>query len=91
MPTCKEEHYIDNRYYIVASLCNDSNFRIEKVIFNDPATIVYWSDGTKTVVKKQKEDEKKKFDKEKGLAMAIAKKYFGNRGSYFDEIKKWCE
>ena len=64
---------------------------IKNVIFNDPATIVFWDDGTKTVVKKQKEDKKKKFDKEKGLAMAIAKKALGNTGRYFDEIKMWTE
>lgn len=64
---------------------------IKNVIFNDPATIVFWSDGTKTVVKKQKEDKKKKFDKEKGLAMAIAKKALSNEGNYFNEIKKWAE
>ena len=29
--------------------------RIENVIFNDPATIVFWDDGTKTVVKAQNE------------------------------------
>lgn len=61
--------------------------QIIKVIFNDPATIVFWGDGTKTVVKAQNES----FDKEKGLAMAIAKKAMGNRGYYFNEIKKWRE
>lgn len=64
---------------------------IQRVIFNDPATIVFWSDGTKTVVKKQKDDKKKKFDKEKGLAMAIAKKALGNQGNYFETFKKWCD
>lgn len=59
--------------------------QIAKVIFNDPATIVLWNDGTKTVVKAQNEV----FDKEKGLAMAIAKKAMGNRGNYFEEFKKW--
>lgn len=58
---------------------------IEKVIFNDPATIVMWSDGTKTVVKAEGED----FDKEKGLAMAISKKALGNQGNYYEEFKKW--
>lgn len=47
---------------------------IEKVIFHDPATIVYWCDGTKTVVKCCKDDI---FDPEKGLAMAICKRYLG--------------
>lgn len=47
---------------------------IKKVIFNNPATIVFWSDGTKTVVKRQKGD---RWDAEKGLAMAIVKKTVG--------------
>lgn len=29
--------------------------KIKDVIFNDPATIVYWADGTKTVVKAENE------------------------------------
>lgn len=60
---------------------------IKNVIFNEPATIVFWADGTKTVVKAENED----FDPEKGLAMAIAKKVFGNKGSYFNQIRKWTE
>lgn len=62
--------------------------RIKKVIFNDPATIVFWWDGTKTVVKCQDND---KYDKMTGLAMAISKKVFGNKGRYYDIFKKWCE
>ena len=50
------------------SACNP----IKKVIFNDPATIVFWKDGTKTVVKRQEGAE---FDYEKGLAMAICRHY----------------
>lgn len=60
---------------------------IENVIFNDPATIVFWADGTKTVVKADKEE----FDPEKGLAMAISKKILGNKGNYFDIFKKWIK
>ena len=59
---------------------------IKNVIFNDPATIVFWEDGTKTVVKCQDGDG---FDPEKGLAMAIAKKAYGNKGSYCNKMKKW--
>lgn len=61
---------------------------IKKVIFNDPATIVLWKDGTKTVVKAQDKDQ---FDKEKGLAMAISKKSLGNEGKYYDTFKKWLK
>ena len=59
---------------------------IKNVIFNNPATIVFWEDGTKTVVKCQDGDE---FDPEKGLAMAIAKKAYGNKGDYCNKMKKW--
>lgn len=62
------------------------NAKIKNVIFNDPATIVFWSDNTKTVVKTQNGEA---FDPEKGLAMAIVKKALGNEGNYFNEIKKW--
>lgn len=67
------------------SLNISSEIKPKKVIFNDPATIVYWEDGSKTVVKAEGED----FDPEKGLAMAIAKKYLGNKGNYYDVFRKW--
>ncbi len=66
--------------------------KIKKVIFNDPATIVFWADGTKTIVKntdKMKNGKKRPFDPEKGLAMAISKKALGNQGNYYNEFKKW--
>lgn len=66
---------------------HDVHLQIENVIFNEPATIVFWKDGTKTVVKATNEE----FDPEKGLAMAIAKKALGNKGNYFDKIKKWVK
>ena len=59
---------------------------IKDVIFNGPATIVIWTDGTKTIVKSQ---EGEVYDAEKGLAMAIVKKAYGNKGNYFNNIKKW--
>lgn len=65
-----------------------STLSIKNVIFNNPATIVLWDDGSKTVVKAQNHEV---FDPEKGLAMAISKKAFGNKGSYFNEIKKWTD
>lgn len=60
--------------------------KIKKVIFNDPATIVFWSDGKKTVVKCGERDI---YDPEKGLAMAIAKRALGNEGNYYELFKKW--
>ena len=60
---------------------------IVNVIYNAPATIVFWEDSTKTVVKCQPGD---KFDKELGLALAISKKFFNNKGNFNEVFKKWC-
>ena len=60
--------------------------QITNVIFNEPATIIFWSDGEKTVVKCE---DWETFDLEKGLAMAIAKHALGNKGNYYKEFKKW--
>ena len=60
---------------------------IKQVIFHDPATIVYWADRTRTVVKCQDGDI---YDPEKGLAMAISKKALGNKDNYYCEVfKHW--
>lgn len=62
------------------------HFAIKNVYFNDPATVVLWKDGTKTVVRCGENDI---YDPEKGLAMAFAKKALGNKGNYFNQFKKW--
>ena len=72
----------------IKTICNTVDFSrmsIKKVIFNNPATIVFWSDGSKTVVKAHNDD----YDPEKGIAMAIAKKALGNEGNYYNVFKKW--
>lgn len=66
--------------------CNYGTPAIKKVIFNNPATIVIWTDDVKTVVKCGEGDA---FDPEKGLAMAISKRFFGNKGNYCNIFKKW--
>lgn len=81
---------INNRFGIKSSWRNEyqkerDKFDIKDVIFNDPATIVLWADGTKTVVKAENEP----FDPEKGLAMAIAKKALGGKYDYYDTFKKY--
>jgi hypothetical protein len=48
----------------------------KKVIFNDPATIVYWEDGSKTVVKCGNGDV---YDCEKGFAMCVLKRLYGDK------------
>lgn len=63
--------------------------KIKNVIFNEPATIVFWSDNTKTVVKCYEEP----FDPEKGIAMAFVKKIAEMNGEigYYRQIKKWAD
>ena len=73
----------NNRYKVEKTYSLRTN--IKKVIFNNPATIVFWSDGSKTVVKAHNDN----YDPEKGLAMAIAKKALGNEGNYYNVFKKW--
>ena len=48
---------------------------VQKVIFNPPATIVFWGDGTKTVVKRMHGEP---FDMYHGFTAALAKKVYGN-------------
>ena len=46
-----------------------------KIIYNYPATVVYWKDGTKTVVKCSENDL---FDEQAGFKAALAKKLYGH-------------
>lgn len=59
---------------------------IDKVIFDDPATVILWKDGTRTVVHTQ---DGEPYDKEKGFAMAVCKKVFGNERDYYHIFKRW--
>lgn len=52
---------------------------LEKCIINDNATIMFWSDGTKTVTKTTPGDA---YDPEIGIAMGIAKKLFGSKHKF---------
>lgn len=58
----------------------------EKYIINDRATVLFWSDGTKTIVRRAKEDEYNKklgflwayFQKNSGLSKTKANEYLDN-------------
>lgn len=82
--TEEEKNYMLNDILVTRELASSSfafNYNVfikvkpVKVIFNNPATIVIWDDGTKTIVKRQKGD---RYDKEKGLALCYMKKALGN-------------
>lgn len=59
---------------------------IKKVIFNDPATIVLWDDGTKTVVKCSLGDT---YSEWSGLAFCICKKLMGDE--FHKVFRHWCD
>lgn len=63
-----------------------NKFAIKKVVFSGPCTIVFWEDGTKTMVRAQGDELE---DKEKGLAMAITKRVYGDKPNYNNIFKRW--
>lgn len=50
------------------------NFRVKKIMHNGPATIVFWKDGTKTVVRLKDGD---KYDPYAAFTAAVAKRLYG--------------
>ena len=49
---------------------------IEKIMYKPPATIVFWSDDTKTVAVCEKGDT---YNRELGFALCVLKKKYGNK------------
>lgn len=60
----------------------------KKVIYNYPATIVIWKDGTKTVVKCNEDDW---YNAELGVALCYVKKLCGNDSKTFHRLLKYWE
>lgn len=58
---------------------------VKKIIKNGPATIVFWTDGTKTIVKLQEGDQD---DIYAGFTAALAKKIFGSTSKVRKIMKK---
>lgn len=59
---------------------------LNKIIFNGPATIVLWNDGTKTVVKCSDFDVD---DPYAAVAQAYMKKIFGSNNQFKKMVDKW--
>ena len=68
-----------------ADIAATSRFEIKKVICHKPATVVFWADGTKTVVKCQDGDV---YSPETGIAMCYMKKALGNKSNFNNTFKK---
>ena len=85
--TLKDEDFLDAIRYCYNDILSVEKYKasielrvdipgmIDRVIFNDPATIIYWKDGSKTVVKRSDDDV---WDPEKGFCMAVIKKLYGH-------------
>lgn len=71
--------YVDNRITLPLP-------QLKKVVYEQPLTTAYWTDGTKTVSKCAKEDV---FSKECGLAYCYMKKIFGDEKAK-DIIRQHC-
>lgn len=94
--TLKDEDFLDAIRYCYNDILSVEKYKasmelrvdipgmIDRVIFNDPATIILWKDGSKTVVKRSEDDIR---DPEKGFCMAVIKKLYG-RTSF---IKRFME
>lgn len=66
------KNYVDELY---AHYKSANPFGIKRVIFNGPATIVFWTDNTKTVVKCAEEEV---YNQRTAIMWAIMKKTYGN-------------
>lgn len=79
----KECEDLDDSYYC------EKKLEPEKVIFNYPATIVFWNDGTKTVVKCDIPTLKRPINwKEQGFLNAYVKKC---DPKYVEMLCKWVD
>ena len=71
----KDVHdYIQKDSEFTAKLHRQFRFAPKEIIYNDAATIVFWTDGTKTVVKCNENDV---YSEYAGFAAAVAKKMYG--------------
>lgn len=77
--------YVNNDIDVTRKL-GSTKPAVKNVIFNDPATIIFWTDGTKTVVKCQEGDT---YNRETGFVMAYLKKVLGNDNTFNKEIERW--
>lgn len=88
--TLAKRHVMYSTYGIPSRHFQEAALHIKDVIFNDPATIIFWSDGTKTVCTCSEQDT---YDPEKGLALCVMKKMlYNNKGHIFNNAReKWLK
>ena len=79
--------YVATKNDVIATIDTFNHMNgIKNVIFSEPATIVFFNDGTKEVVKCSDDDE---YNPAAGIAFCVMKRYFGK--DYHHELKKWMK
>ena len=63
---------------LTSGIVNRQLPEVDRIIFHKPATIVFWADGTKTVVKCMEGQE---YSKYYGFLCALAKKVYGTNSA----------
>lgn len=81
-------NYCENDVLMTIKAKNFYSLNVSKIIFNSPATIVFWEDGTKTVVKCSAEDE---FSEYYGFLAALGKKVYESNSQIKELIDKKAE
>lgn len=82
----KLSQYLPKNYYFPPSPW--PNIKITKVLFNGPATIIFFSDGTKSAVKMTSDPEFNGYDdRESAMMFAFLKRVKGNR--WKKELKRY--
>lgn len=76
--------YMQKDSEFTARIHRQFRFAPKEIIYNDAATIVYWTDGTKTVVKCNENDVYSEYF---GFIAAVAKKMYGGTGPINQIIK----
>lgn len=72
---------------LVTNLIKDK-YTPKKIIFNGPATVVFWKDGTKTVVKRAEKDPDNRYN---AFCAALAKKIFESNSRVNSIVKNGIE
>lgn len=86
---CAPKYYEYGVYsdcYMSEDKSKEKRMTIKRVIINEPATIILWEDGSKTVVKCASDEP---FDPEKGIAMAYIKHVMFNDKT--TKCNKWFD
>jgi hypothetical protein len=73
-----------NFNHIIQPVKKKNPYGVKRIVFNDPATIVFWEDGTKTVVKCS---ENETFNPYMGFCAAVTKRVYGNNSRIQKYVK----